>query len=75
MEKFKAVKILLFISGIVALAIGVSLLFATVAFEASAGIELGQDINLLSELRAPGGALLVAGIIILLGGNSQLLSA
>lgn len=67
MEKLKPVKILLVISGITAIGIGAALLFAPVAFEASAGIELGEDINLLSELRAPGGTLLVAGVIILLG--------
>ena len=67
MEKLKPVKILLVISGITAIGIGAALLFAPVAFEASAGIELGEDINLLSELRAPGGTLLVAGEVILLG--------
>jgi len=42
-------------------------LFAPVAFEASAGINLGNDVNLLSEMRAPGGAILAAGILILVG--------
>lgn len=67
MKKSKLVKALLILSGITGMGIGGALLFAPVDFEASAGIQLGQDINLLSELRAPGGTLLVAGILIILG--------
>ncbi len=60
-------KVLLIISGIIGIGIGYSLLFSTVAFEASAGISIGENINLLSELRAPSGLLLIGGIIIFLG--------
>ncbi len=67
MNKFKFTKILLFLSGLIGISIGGALLFAPVAFEASAGIDLGDDINLLSEIRAPGGTLLIAGVIIMLG--------
>ncbi len=67
MVKLKLVKILLVFSVITAYGIGRSLLFVTIAFEASAGIQMEQDINLLSELRAPGGTLMVVGVIILLG--------
>ncbi|CAM3867725.1 MULTISPECIES: DUF4345 domain-containing protein [Flavobacterium] len=60
-------KVLLIISGIIGIWVGYSLLFSTVAFEATAGINLGKDINLLSELRAPSGLLLVGGVLIILG--------
>lgn len=63
----KSVKALLVVSGLTGIIIGSGLLFAPVSFEASAGINLGTNINLLSEVRAPGGALLVTGILILLG--------
>lgn len=67
MEKNIFIKALLIISGFIGIWIGYSLLFSPVAFEASAGINLGEDTNLLSEIRAPAGLLLVSGIIIILG--------
>lgn len=67
MKKSKFVKALLVISGITGICIGGAMLFAPVAFEASAGIILGNDVSLLSEIRAPGGTLLVAGVLILSG--------
>jgi hypothetical protein len=67
MTKNIFVKVLLIISGSIGIWVGYSLLFSTVAFEATAGINLGKDINLLSELRAPSGLLLVGGILIILG--------
>jgi hypothetical protein len=67
MEKSKLVKALLVVSGISGIAIGGALLFYPMAFEASAGIHLEENVNMLSEVRAPGGALLVAGIIMLSG--------
>ncbi|WP_047544791.1 DUF4345 domain-containing protein [Psychroserpens sp. Hel_I_66] len=67
MEKNIFIKVFLIISGSIGIWIGYSLLFSPVTFEASAGINLGKDINLLSEIRAPNGLLLVSGIIIILG--------
>ncbi|WP_445721754.1 DUF4345 domain-containing protein [Flavobacterium sp.] len=67
MTKNIFIKVLLIISGIIGIWVGYSLLFSTVAFEATAGINLGKDINLLSELRAPSGLLLVGGVLIILG--------
>ncbi|HYG40857.1 MAG TPA: DUF4345 domain-containing protein [Cytophagales bacterium] len=67
MEKSRLVQAFLIISGIIATGIGGALLIAPVAFEASAGIDLGENINLLSEVRAPGGTLSVAGILITTG--------
>jgi len=62
-----ASKTFLFASGLIGAGIGAGLLLDPVAFEASAGIVLGQDPNLLSEVRAPGGALFGLGVMILLG--------
>lgn len=62
-------KITLAISGVTALGIGAAILAAPHAFYASYGISLGEDPNLLSELRAPAaglaafGALMLAGIV------------
>lgn len=60
-------KIFLAFSGLIAIGIGGGLLFTPVEFEASAGIILGEDINLLSEMRASGGAIFATGILIALG--------
>lgn len=62
-----AARITLFIAGLVALYVGAGLLFAPVAFEATSGIQLGSDPALLSEVRAPGGVVLVAGLFMWLG--------
>lgn len=60
-------KIALGLSGLTALTIGVFILFVPHAFYASYGIALGQDANLLSELRAPGAGLAGFGLLMLLG--------
>lgn len=57
----------LLISGLIAIGIGGAVLLAPAAFHASNGIELGADANLLSEVRAPGGALLALGAMMLIG--------
>lgn len=60
-------KITLGISGLSALAIGTFITLAPHAFYASYGITLGQDPNLLNELRAPGAGLAVFGALMLVG--------
>lgn len=60
-------KIALGLSGLTALTIGASILFAPHAFYASYGITLGEDASLLSELRAPGAGLAGFGLLMLLG--------
>ena len=60
-------KITLGISGLIALAIRTFITLAPHAFYASYRIELGQDPNLLNELRAPGAGLAVFGALILAG--------
>jgi hypothetical protein len=60
-------KLCLGLSGATALVIGVSIALAPHAFFAGYGIALGQDPNLLSELRAPGAGLVALGAIMLAG--------
>ena len=60
-------KITLGIGGVTALAIGTLITLAPHAFYASYGITLGQDPNLLNELRAPGAGLAVFGSLMLSG--------
>ncbi len=62
-----AVSFFLAITGVLVVFVGGSLLLDPVGFEASAGLQLGRDASLLSEFRAPGGALLAGGIVIALG--------
>lgn len=59
--------LLLVLSGLVAIGIGATILLAPAQFHATHGIELGTDANLLSEIRAPGGALMVLGLMMLVG--------
>ena len=67
-------KILLLAGGTIATGIGAALLLAPVWFQASAGITLGPDPNLLSEMRAQGAVLLGTGAIILAGAFVQSLA-
>jgi hypothetical protein len=67
MKNSKILKTILIISGLIASGIGAAILFSPVAFYASYGIEPGGNISLLNEIRAPGGALLASGILIMSG--------
>ena len=67
MKNSKVLKTILIISGLIASGVGAAILFSPVAFYASYGIALGGDVSLLNETRAPGGALLVCGILIMSG--------
>lgn len=58
---------LLLISGLIAIGIGASILWTPVQFHAAHGIQIGDDASLLSEIRAPGGALLALGVLMLIG--------
>ena len=60
-------QLFLTLSGALSLAIGFSVLVIPHAFFASNHIVLGSDPNLMSEIRAPGGLLLAAGLIMLWG--------
>ena len=67
MQPSKLVRALLFVSGLVAVVIGATILLAPESLHASYGTELGAAPSLLSEIRAPGGALLAAGLLVLAG--------
>jgi len=67
MKNSKVLKTILIISGLIASGIGVAILFYPVAFYATYGIDIGGNVSLLNEIRAPGGALLASGILIISG--------
>ncbi|MCR9244677.1 MAG: DUF4345 domain-containing protein [bacterium] len=67
MQRSKKLLALLALSGLLATTIGGALLFTPQAFHGANGIELAADPNLLSEVRAPGGLLLLAGLVMLAG--------
>ena len=60
-------KIVLCIAGIIAIGIGGAILISPIDFFASNQIDIGNNASLLSEIRAPAGALLACGILILSG--------
>lgn len=67
MENSKTLKSILFVSGLIAAGIGGAILFTPEVFYAPYGIDLGANYSLLNEVRAPGGALLASGLLILSG--------
>lgn len=60
-------KLILGIAGLAALVIGLAITLVPHAFYASYGLSLGENPDLLSELRAPGANLAALGVIILAG--------
>ena len=58
---------MLFLSGLIASGIAATILFAPDAFYASYGIEVGGNATLANEMKAPAGALLVAGLLMFAG--------
>ena len=68
MQNSNILKAILIISGFIAVAIGAFITLAPHAFHALNLISLGDDINLLSEIRAPGTGLLAIGVLIICGG-------
>jgi hypothetical protein len=60
-------RVFLLLAGLIALLIGAVILLAPVALHATTGSDLTGQISLLSEIRAPGGLLLVCGALILAG--------
>lgn len=74
MTHSKTLRALLFLSGLLATAIGAGLLFTPLSFHAANGIHVDADASLLSELRAPGGVLLLAGVGMLGGAFARSLT-
>ncbi|OUS21692.1 hypothetical protein A9R01_17565 ['Osedax' symbiont bacterium Rs2_46_30_T18] len=67
MRDSKILKSILFLSGLIAAGIGASILLDPIAFHGASGIKLTDNINLLNEMRAAGGALLAIGVLIISG--------
>lgn len=67
MKNSKVLKVILFISGLIAIGTGATILTMPVAFYTASGINLNGDVSLLNEVRASGGALLACGLLITLG--------
>ncbi|MGH1348179.1 MAG: DUF4345 domain-containing protein [Nannocystales bacterium] len=67
MNGSKILTIILLGSGILGTCVGAGLLLVPEMFHASSGIEIGGNVSLLSETRAPGGALLAIGALITAG--------
>lgn len=57
-------RILLAVSALIGLAVGLAVVFQPHAFFTSTGIILGTDPDLMSEIRAPGGVLVLASLFI-----------
>jgi len=62
-----ATRLVLFLSALIAVAIAATILVAPDAFYAGYGIEVGANATLANELKAPAGALLVAGLLMFAG--------
>ncbi len=61
------IQLLLFVSGTVVAGIGTAMLFTPIAFHASSGIVLGDNVSLMNEMRAMGAGLLGAGLFVVAG--------
>jgi hypothetical protein len=58
---------LLLASGLIAAGIGVMILLSPNAFYGSYGIDIGENVSLINELKAPAGTLLLAGLLMMAG--------
>ena len=67
MKSSKVLKVILFISGLIAIGVGGSILFMPSTFYAASGINLNGEVNLLNEIRASGGMIFAFGILIMTG--------
>ena len=62
-----AARLILLASGLIAVAIAGTILFAPEAFYSAYGIEVRGNATLVNELKAPAGTLLVAGLMMFVG--------
>ncbi len=62
--KQRLIPVVLIVAAVIAVGVGMSLLFSPVAFEAGVGVAVGRSANALSEARAPGGGLIAVGMLI-----------
>ena len=63
----KTVRVVLLVSGLIAVAIALAILFASDGFYAGYGIDAASNPTLANELKAPAGALLLSGLLMLAG--------
>jgi hypothetical protein len=74
MKNSKILKGILILLGLLLTVIGSWRLFNPIAFFENSGIVLSNDVGLLSEARATGGALVGFGLVIILGAFNRRLS-
>jgi hypothetical protein len=74
MKNSKVLKGILILLGLLLTVIGSWRLFDPIAFFENSGIVLNNDVGLLSEARATGGAVVASGLVVILGAFSQRLS-
>ena len=74
MKKSNVLKAILIISGVIAIGVGVTLLFTPITLYASVGVDVSNKVSLLSDLRATGGALLASGALIAAGAFRPILT-
>jgi hypothetical protein len=74
MKNSKILKGILILLGLLLTVIGSRRLFNPIAFFENSGIVLSNDVGLLSEARATGGAVVGFGLVILLGAFNRRLS-
>jgi len=67
MKNSNVLKVILIASGVIGIAVGIELLLMPESVYSSVGVDVSGQINLLSDLRATGGALFSCGVVILLG--------
>lgn len=67
MKNIYVLNAVLFLSGVIAAGVGVGVLFVPHLFHGASGIVVPEDVNLLNEMRAPGGLLIAAGVFIIVG--------
>lgn len=67
MQLSNSSRVVLCLAGSVAIAIGGLILRSPTEFYAMNQIDLGNNVNLLSEIRAPAGALVASGFLMVLG--------
>lgn len=67
MNRSKMFTAILIMSGIIGVFVGGNILLDPIHFYAASGISLGENISLLNEIRASGGALVAVGGLIFIG--------
>ena len=67
MQSSKFLQVVLCLTGGIAIAIGGLILRSPAEFYALNQIDIGGNVNLLSEIRAPAGALFSSGVLIFIG--------